>query len=80
MRKTILIFAAFAFVATVAASQAQASERFVIVANLSDAKRPHAQIDVSIDTTSQPGGRVLISFDAFREDGTFITSFEVLTN
>ena len=81
MRRTALIFVALAFVATVAASEAQAAEFYAIIANLNDANNPHAQIDVAVDTQALPGGAPsTVLFNVYRADGTQLAEFEVLTN
>jgi hypothetical protein len=80
-RKTALFLAAVAFVATFAASQAQAAEFAVIIANLNDAKDPQAQIDVAVDTQALPGGApATVYFNVFGASGSQIAEFEVLTN
>lgn len=81
MKKTTVILAALACVATLTGRQAQAAEFYVIVSNSSDTKSAHAQIDVAIDTQAIPGGAPAPVLFVIREPlGSELAFFTLMTN
>jgi hypothetical protein len=74
---SVLVAAWLVFGAT---AQLHAADFYAIIANLNNAKKPHAQIDVSIDTQALASGPLDILFEVFSLDGTVLASFAVPTN
>lgn len=81
MKKTTVVLATWACVATVMARQAQAAEFYVIVPNSSDSKTAHAQIDVAVDTQALPFGTPApVLFVIFEPLGSELAFFTLTTN
>ena len=78
VRKTTLIFAALAFVATLAASQAQAAEFYAMFTNFGNSQRADAFLDVSSDTLQTRDGSAVV-FQVFNSDGLGVAEFTLYT-
>lgn len=61
------------------AAPARAAESFAIIANLTGAPKPHAHLDVGVDTSASGGVPVAVEFTIFNARGALLDQFVVMT-
>jgi hypothetical protein len=77
VRALVALFVASSLVG--AASPVEAADFYAIIANLTNAKKPHAQLDVSANTDAAPAGTP-ITFTVYGDTGVQLGQFTVPTN